>query len=120
LSAVVTHLATKVLCSNGALAAKVHASVIVRPSAPEPPHPAERVELGHPRRVPTARSGSPRGDLGPRVPEQRTLVPAESPAVDLPDDRSAREAQRVFIDPELAAKWRAEATQDARQSQEPE
>src|SRR5262249_15432548 len=99
--------AMQVLRSNGENEARAYAEVEVRPSGPEPEAVAERVEIVDPRHTSTVRRGVRRA--GPRNPAQKALPGEKLPSVELPDGRPATKAQRVIIDPELAAQWRAEA-----------
>ncbi len=99
--------ARNVLRSNGQNEAHAYAMLDVPPSRPEPPVDLERVHLRDPRRVPTAPIGAVL--TGPRNPEQRVWPAPAPPGVDLPDALPATKAQRVLIDPDLIAQWRAEA-----------
>jgi hypothetical protein len=101
--------AVQVLRSNGENEARAYAEVEVRPSPPERDIEVERVAIVDPRHTSTVRRGARRAGAGPRNPEQDAWPARKPPSVDLPDGRPATKAQRVMIDPELAARWRAEA-----------
>jgi hypothetical protein len=101
--------AVKMLCSNGKSEARAYATAGVRLSTPAPEVEIERVQIVNPRHTLTMPSGVPCGGSAPRNPEQKVLALPRHPGIELPDRRPATKAQRVFIDPELAAQWRAEA-----------
>ena len=98
-----------VLESHGQNEARAYAVIDMPPSRPEPPLPSERVLVVDPRMTSTANSGAARTASGPRDPSQKAWPPPPPPAIDLPDGLPATKAQRVFIDPQLVAEWRAEA-----------
>jgi hypothetical protein len=98
----------QVLESNGKNEARAYAVVVVRPAHPEPAEEVERVQIVDPRHATTVTGVAPAGS-GPRNPQQRSPSPAKPPEIDLPDALPATKAQRVLIDPELVARWRAEA-----------
>lgn len=100
------------LRSDGALSARGYVTTCVQPSRPGPVPDAERVVLVDPRRTATAPTGEQAG-AGPRAPEQLRR-PEPSPGIELPDGRPLMKAQRVWIDPELLAKWDAEDRQSGR------
>jgi hypothetical protein len=99
--------AVQVLRSNGENEARAYAKVEVRPSAQEPEVEVARVRIVDPRHTSTVTRGARRA--GPRNPQQDVWPARKPPGVDLPDGRPATKAQRVMIDPELVAQWRAEA-----------
>jgi hypothetical protein len=98
-----------VLESNGQNEARAYAVVVVPPAHPEPEEDLERVQIVDPRHATTAVTGGAPAGSGPRNPEQRSPSPAKPPEIDLPDALPATKAQRVLIDPEVVARWRAEA-----------
>jgi hypothetical protein len=98
-----------VLESNGQNEARAYAVMEVPPPRVVPPVDAERVQIGDPRQVVTAPSGTRRPGLGPRNAEQASWPLLGPPGVDLPDALPATKAQRVLLDPELVARWRVEA-----------
>ena len=71
---------------------------------------AERVQVADPRQTATAPLRAARGRR-PAQPPAEGVAPAETtpPAVELPDGLPATKAQRVVLDPELVARWQAEA-----------
>jgi len=97
-----------VLCSDGKATARAYVLIAAPLSVPEPSAPAERVLCVDPLRTPTVRRGEPRGS-GPRNPDQRAWPAPVVPAVELPDRRPATKTQRVILDPDLVAQWRADA-----------
>jgi hypothetical protein len=99
----------QVLESNGKLEARAYAIVVLRPAPPEPAAELERVLILDPRQATTVVPGAVPSGTGPRNPDQKVPSPARSPAIELPDALPATKAQRVLIDPELVAQWRAEA-----------
>ena len=99
----------KVLGSSGENEAWAYAVIVVPPVCPEPFMDTERVRIADPRLTATAPRGIERAGSGPRDPGQTAWPPPKAPGVDLPDGLPATKAQRVHIDPELVAQWRAEA-----------
>lgn len=99
------------LRSDGALNARGYATASVRPSRPSPVPDAERVVFVDPRRTATT-PASQRPGAGPRAPEQ-SRRPEPSLGIELPDGRPLMKTQRVWIDPELLAKWDAEDRESA-------
>jgi hypothetical protein len=99
----------QILISDGRNEARAYAKVVVHSSRPEPSVEMERVQIVDPRLTSTVQLGTPSAGSGPRNPEQTVWAQPEPPAVDLPDRLPVTKAQRVFIDPELVARWRAEA-----------
>lgn len=69
----------------------------------------ERVIVSDPRRTPTLPAIGGMGGSGPRSPDQATWKPSEGTGIELPDGRPMTEVQRVYVDPELIARWEAEA-----------
>jgi hypothetical protein len=98
---------TTIIKTNGDPFARAYALVEVRPGAPEPGVPLERVLLIRPTQTVT-RTGA-RAGAGPRAPHQRAWPPEKGAAVVLPDGRPLTKAQRFWIDPDLFARWDAEA-----------
>lgn len=96
-----------ILGSNGQKEARVYTVMPLPSSPPAPAVEIERVRLLDPRQTSTVVSGTS-ASTGPRNPEQR-LAQQVAPGVDLPDGLPATKAQRVLLDPELVAQWRAEA-----------
>jgi hypothetical protein len=97
-----------VLESHGRNEARAYAVLDVPPPRPEPPVVAERVLVVEPRATATLRRGA-RAASGPRNAEQKVWPLPPPPAVDLPDGLPADKAQRVHLDPESVARWKAEA-----------
>src|SRR5262249_18221798 len=89
--------------------ARAYAVMEVPPPRPEPRAEADRVRLADPRRVATAPNGTRRPGPGPRNPDQDAWPLPPPPGADLPDALPATKAQRVLLDPDLVARWRAEA-----------
>jgi hypothetical protein len=108
--------AVGVLESNGMNEARAYVIVVVYPAQPEPILEHERVQIVDPRATSTVRSGAPCPSAGPRNPDQRVWPAAKAPGIELPDGLPATKAQRVRIDPELMAQWRAEAAAAAKES----
>ena len=71
----------------------------------------ERVIVIDPRRAPTLPGISGRCGSTPRSPEQTRWKPSEGTGIELPDGLPLTEVQRVFVDPELIARWKTEAEQ---------
>jgi hypothetical protein len=101
-----------VLESNGKNEARAYAVVALQPAHPEPAAELERVQIVDPRLAATVVTGTVPAGSGPRNPEQKLPSPAKPPEVDLPDALPATKAQRVLIDPEVVARWRAEAKEN--------
>jgi len=101
--------AVKMLSSNGEKEARAYAKAEVPPSPPEPVMENERVQIVDPRHTVTLPSPLPRLGRAPRNPEQKAWPIPRPAGIELPDGRPATKAQRVFLDPELVAQWRAEA-----------
>jgi hypothetical protein len=99
----------KILRSNGEDEARAYAVVELRPSPPEVAAELERMRLIDPRHTSTVRRGSARTGARPRDPAQMAWRPPRARGAELPDALPATKAQRVLIDPELLAEWRAEA-----------
>jgi hypothetical protein len=97
------------LRSDGALNARGYVTATVPPAPPIPVPEAERVVIVDPRRTATTPT-SERPGGNPRAPEQR-LLPEPSTGIELPDGRPLTKAQRVWVDPEVIARWKAEARQ---------
>jgi hypothetical protein len=96
------------LWSNGKNEARAYAQAEVRRSPHAPAMESERVQIVDPRHTSTMPMGPP--CLGsPRNPDQKVWALPQPAGVELPDRRPATKAQRVFLDPELVAQWRAEA-----------
>jgi hypothetical protein len=87
----------------------------VPPSEPGPVPDEERVVIVDPRRAPTLPSDRRKG-AGARAPDQMRR-PEPSNGIELPDARPLMKTQRVWIDPELIAQWRAEAELTASQQE---
>jgi hypothetical protein len=85
---------------------------LVRPSPPSPVPEAERVVIVDPRRTATTPTSQQQGGGGPRAPDQLRL-PEPSTGIELPDGRPLTKAQRVWVDPEVIERWKAEDRQDA-------
>jgi hypothetical protein len=98
----------RVLCSDGKATARAYVLMGAPLSVPAPSAPAERVLCVDPLRTPTVRRDE-RPASGPRNPDQRAWPAPEAPAVELPDRRPATKTQRVILDPDLVARWRADA-----------
>ena len=98
-----------VLRSNGENDARAYAVVELRPSRFEAAGEIERVRIVDPRHTSTVRRGAPGTGSEPRNPAQMAWRPPKPPGIELPDALPATKAQRVLIDPELLAEWRAEA-----------
>jgi hypothetical protein len=101
-----------VLESHGRNEARAYAVLDVPPARPEPPMAEERVLVVDPRTTSTVRAA--RAASSPRNADQKAWPLPPPPAIDLPDGLPATEAQRVHIDPELVARWRAEAKDEER------
>ncbi len=99
----------KMLRSNGENVARVYAKVELRASPPEPVLATERVQIVDPRNTSTLPGGPPSSRAAPRNPEQKVFPAPKPPGIELPDALPATKAQRVLLDPELVAQWRAEA-----------
>jgi len=99
----------KVLRSNGENELRAYAVILLRPSPVDAIAEIERVRIIDPRHTSTVRRGSPGKGSGPRNAAQMTWCPPKPPGIELPDALPATKAQRVIIDPELLATWRAEA-----------
>ena len=99
----------RVLCSDGKATAWAYVLVPAPLSVPTPSAPGERVLLVDPLRTPTVRRNEPRPASGPRNLDQRAWSAPEALAVELPDRRPATKTQRVILDPDLVARWRADA-----------
>ncbi len=95
--------------SNGKNEARAYAVVAVRASRPEPTIEVERVQIVDPRHTSTVQLSTSPAGAGPRNLEQTAWPTPEPPAIDLPDRLPPTKAQRVFLDPALVARWRAEA-----------
>jgi hypothetical protein len=102
------------LRSDGALCARGYATAPVPPSEPRPVPDAERVIIVDPRRAPTLPSDR-RKSAGARAPDQMKR-PEPSNGIELPDRRPLMKTQRVWIEPELIARWQAEADAEAAQA----
>ncbi len=100
---------SSVLTSNGQNEARAYAMLEVPAPRSEPHIDLERVHLSDPRHVATAPSSATRACLGPRNVDQKVWPPPPPPGLELPDGLPADKAQRVRLDPELVARWRAEA-----------
>ena len=107
-----------VLRSNGENEARVHATVElpVRRVEPTVNQGEARVQIADPQQTSTVRRSARRAGAGPRNPQAKVLPPAATapPAVELPDGLPATKAQRVILDPEVVARWRARAREEAR------
>jgi hypothetical protein len=99
----------KVLRSNGGNEERAYAVLALPPTRTEPAAETERVRIAEPRHTSTLRRAEVRRGAEPRNPDQKTWPLPEPPGVDLPDGLPATKAQRVRIDPALAAQWREEA-----------
>lgn len=98
-----------VLRSNGENEVRAYAVIDLRPSRREAALEMERVRIVDPRHTSTVRRGSLGTGSGPRNAAQVAWRPPNPPGIELPDALPATKAQRVLIDPELIATWRAEA-----------
>lgn len=98
------------LWSNGQNEARAYASAEVRRSHPAPVMESERVQIVDPRHTLTLPSGPPCFGSAPRNPDQKVWALPRPAGIELPDRRPATKAQRVVLDPELVAQWRAEAS----------
>jgi hypothetical protein len=98
-----------IVTSNGRNVARAYLVVAVPLPRPEPALELYRVRSVDPRQTPTLAKGAARPASGPRNPDQRTAALPRPPGIELPDGLPATKAQRVLIDPELVAQWRAEA-----------
>jgi hypothetical protein len=87
---------------------------LVPPSEPRPVPDAERVIIIDPRRAPTLPTDRRKG-TGARAPDQMKR-PEPSNGIELPDGRPLMKTQRVWIEPELIARWQAEADAEAAQA----
>jgi hypothetical protein len=103
-----------IVASNGQSEARAYLVVDVPPPGPEPALALERVQILDPRQTSTLVNGAVRAGSGPRNPEQRDVSLPKPPGVELPDGLPATKAQRIFLDPEVVARWRAEAAEEAR------
>jgi len=102
----------QILTSNGRAEARAY-GIFPLPIAPKPSSPTglPRVELLGPSDTATLpREAAP--SHGPRNPEQTRLRPPETKLLELPDNLPMTVAQRVYVAPELIARWRAEASSD--------
>lgn len=99
------------LRSDGAMNARGYATASVPRSRPDPVPEAERVMIVDPHRTVTVPSSRRHGG-GPRAPEQ-VRWPEPSSGIELPDERPLTKAQRVWLDPELVARWKAEGRQSS-------
>jgi hypothetical protein len=99
----------KVLRSNGENEVRAYAVVDLWPSHVEGAAEIERVLISDPRHTSTVRCGVGGTGSGPRNPAQMAWRLPKPPRIELPDALPATKAQRVLIDPELIAEWRAEA-----------
>ena len=99
----------RVLRSNGENEARAYAVIDLRPSRREAAPEVERVRIIDPRHASTVRRCVPGTGSGPRNAAQMAWRPSKPPGIELPDALPATKAQRVLIDPELIAEWRAEA-----------
>jgi hypothetical protein len=98
-----------ILRSDGQREARAYTLATVPAPRPEPPLQGERVAVCDPRDSCTAPSSARAAGTGPRNADQAVWPPPGPPALDLPDALPATKAQRVYIDPALAAQWREEA-----------
>lgn len=98
------------LRSDGALSARGYATAPVPPARPSPVPDAERVVIVDPRRTATT-PASQRSGARPRAPDQMQW-PEPSTGIELPDDRSPLQTQRVWVDPEVIERWKAEAARE--------
>lgn len=99
----------RTLRSNGENVARVFVRLEIPASPPGPAMQIERVQIVDPRHTATMPGGPPSSRPEPRNPEQMVFPAPKPPGVDLPDALPATKAQRVLLDPELIAQWRAEA-----------
>jgi len=97
------------LSSNGENEARAYTTADVPRSHPEPITETERVQIVDPRHTLTVPSGVPCAGSAPRNPNQKVWALPKPAGIELPDQRPATKAQRVFLDPALVAQWRAEA-----------
>ena len=105
---------TATIKSNGEPSARGYAVVEVPPRAPGHPVAMERVVIVRPTQTAT-RTGHRTG-AGPRDLDQKAWPPQKGPAIVLPDGRPLTKAQRFWIDPDLFARWDAEAAAGWKQS----
>ncbi|APR86228.1 Hypothetical protein A7982_11577 [Minicystis rosea] len=72
----------------------------------------DRVAFVNPRHTPTLHLGAATLGSGPRNPEQvAPPAPEDEPRIEMPEGLPLTAAQPVYVPPELAARWRAEAKQ---------
>jgi hypothetical protein len=109
----------QILRSNGQAEARVYGIFPVPlPARPPSSVASSRVELLRPSDTATLpREVAPKA--GPRNPEQMRLHPPSTELLELPDHLPMTTAQRVYVAPELIAKWRAEASNDDGTHEEP-
>lgn len=100
----------RIVSSNGQPEARAYLETEVPPRRLDPTVEMDRVAVFDPRRTPTLHLDDAPPVSGPRNPEQvAPPAPEDEPRIEMPEGLPLTAAQPVFIPPELAAKWRAEA-----------